>query len=102
MKFFLDTRNSEMTGTAILSLGDEPGGEIVATIPYKTNVDRIRARMFALLPQAIEELDGIRNLWWYLGPCEYECPKCKTKSQIPGASDAQIGRLERLRMKLFE
>lgn len=106
MKFFLDTRNSEQTGTAILSLGDEPGGQVVATLPYSSDLDRIRARMFRLLPQAFDEIEGFRNLWWYEGPCEVECPKCKsqgitTKIQVPGASDAQVGRLERLRMKIL-
>lgn len=107
MKFYLDSRNSELTGTAVLSLGDEPGGDIVATLPYKTDLDRIRARMFRLLPQAFEEIEGFRNLWFYQGPCEVECPKCKsqgvtTKIEIPGASDAQVGRLERLRFKFME
>lgn len=102
MKFYLDTRNSEATGLAYLSLGDEPGGEIVATLPYKEQKDWVRARFFANLPQAIDELSGIRDLWWYMGNMKFECPVCKTKTEIPGASDAQIGRLERLRFRLME
>lgn len=107
MKFYLDTRNSEHTGLATLCLGDEPGGNVVATLPYKTDLDQIRARMFRLLPQAFEEIEGFRNLWFYHGSCEVECPKCKasgikTKIEVPGASDAQVGRLERLRFKFME
>ena len=102
MKFYLDTRNSEQTGTAVLSLGAEPGGQVVATLPYVTDIDRNRAKMFRLLPECYEEIEGFRNLWYYQGPCEFECPHCKQKSEIPGASDAQVGRLERLRFKLFE
>lgn len=102
MRFFLNTENSEETGTALLSLGEEAGGEVVATLPYKTPVDTIRANMFALLPQAFEELEGIRQLWWYIGPMKLECPGCQKKVEVPCASDAQIGRLERLRMKMLD
>ena len=107
MKFFLDTRNSETTGTAILSLGDEPGGNIIATLPYVSDVDKIRAKMFRLLPQAFDEIEGFRSLWFYHGSCTVECPHCKsvgitTKIEVPGASDAQVGRLERLRFKFLE
>lgn len=100
-KLFLDTRNSEQTGEAILSLGAEPGGDIIAKLPYKTPLDTIRARMFLLLPECFDQIEGFRQLWFYEGPMTFECPICKTKSKIMGASDAQVGRLERLRMKLL-
>lgn len=107
MRLFLDASKSDETKTATLCLGNEPGGEVIATLPYDTDIQRNRARMFALLPQAFEEIEGFRNLWFYQGPCEVECPRCKsqgikTKIEVPGASDAQVGRLERLRFKFME
>jgi hypothetical protein len=101
MKFFLDTRNSQETGTATLCLGNEPGGEIVATLPYKTEVDTVRARMFSLLPQAFDQIAEFEQLWFYHGGLIFECPTCKTKSLIPGADDGQVGRITRLKLKIF-
>lgn len=101
LKLFLDIKDSDKTGEAILSLGNEAGGDIVATLPYKTELDIIRARFFYLLPEYMEAVEGFRQLWFYEGPLTFECPVCKTKSKIEGASDAQVGKLERLLMKVF-
>lgn len=101
MKFFLDTRNSEVTGEAILTLGNEPGGQIVAKLPYKTELDTVRARMFKLLPEAYDQIAEFEQLWFFHGPMEFECPTCKTKTSIPGADDAQVGRITRLKLKIF-
>ena len=101
MRFFLDTRNSAQTGEAILSLGNEPGGEIVARLPYKTELDTVRARMFSLLPQAYDQIAEFEQLWFYHGGLEFKCPHCQQKSQIPGADDAQVGRITRLKLKIF-
>lgn len=102
MSFYLDASESETTGTATLCLGNEPGGQLVATLPYKTDRDKERARMFAQAPDLYAEIEGIRGLWWYIGPLHHQCPQCKAKITIPCASDAQIGRLERLRMMRME
>jgi hypothetical protein len=101
LQFFLDSRNSEQTGEALLCLGNEPGGEVVARLPYKTELDRIRARLFYLLPQAYDQISEFEQLWFYHGGLEFECPTCKTKSKIPGADDAQVGRITRLKLKIF-
>lgn len=100
MRFFLDISKSEQTGEAILSLGNEPGGQVVATLPYKTQQDMERAALFALLPQAFEQIEEFRGMWFYHGDAEFECGMCHAKNKIPGADDSQVGRLERLRMKI--
>lgn len=102
MKFFLDTRESESTGEAILSLGDQAGGDVVAKLPYKTPRDRIRANMFKMVPEMMTELEGARSLWWYFGDLVHKCPDCGRVDTVAGASDAQIGRLERIRALVMD
>lgn len=101
LKLFLDTRNSEQTGEALLCLGNEPGGDVVARLPYKTEVDIVRARMFLFLPEAYSQIAEFEQLWFYHGGLEFKCPHCQQKSQIPGADDAQVGRITRLKLKIF-
>lgn len=98
MKFYLDARESEKTGQAIICLGNEPGGRLVAVVPFKTDDDVQISKMITQAPDLCAEVEGIRSLWWYFGPLHHECPQCHLKITIPCASDAQIGRLERLRM----
>lgn len=102
MKFFLDTRESETTGEAIISLGDEPGGDIVARVPYKTPRDTIRANMLKMMPEMMTELEDARSLWWYFGDLIHKCPSCEREDRIAGASDEQIGRLERIRAAIMD
>lgn len=101
MKFYLDTTDSAQTKQAKITLGDEPGGDLIATIPYETHVHKVRAQMLAATAELWEEFEGVRNLWWYQGKMKHECPHCHCQSFIGGASDAQIGRMERIRAKML-
>lgn len=97
MEFYLDTSKAAETGTAILSLGNEPGGDVVATLPYETELQQKRANMLRYVPLLFEEFEGVRNLWWYQGHAK--CGNCGAR--IEGASKIQIDRLEQLRQKMM-
>ena len=74
--------------TATLSLGNEPGGDVVATMPFETRLQKIRAYMLAAAPEAIEELNNLKNLSWF---GDHYCPSCQSK--VPGAPPAAVQRI---------
>lgn len=82
---------SEDGKTATLTLGNEPGGELVATVPFETRLQKIRAYMLAVAPEAVDELNNLKNLS-YFG--DHYCPTCQSK--VPGAPPAHVQRIAAL------
>lgn len=84
--------NSSPDGkTATLTLGNEPGGDLVATVPFETRLQKIRAYMLACGPEALEEIRNLQNLS-YFGT--HQCPTCQ--SPVPGAPPAAVRRIAAL------